>query len=358
MINGKYAVLVKAIKDLGSIASASRYLNLSPSALSHQLRKIEAELQVSLFERRGNRLRITEAGEVLYEFASKLDEQNKRVIDKIEALRLKAKNDYVHGYSDFESTRLNNQANSVSDFIHYDSIWPEGSSVLEVGCGVGAQTKILASQNPNCTFTSIDVSQISLARARKDPELSALPNVTFLQLDAFDVAKLKTTFDHVFVCFVLEHLKEPAKLLAVLKSSLRSGGTITVVEGDHGSTYFYPDSTFARKAVDAQIRHQRGNGGNANIGRELYRILVTGGYEQVKVSPRNIYVDDNNPALKTNFILHTFTAMIEGMAESIVDAGIEDEVTMKKGIQDLKRTNTKNGTFSYTFFKGVGVAGE
>jgi ubiquinone/menaquinone biosynthesis C-methylase UbiE len=42
------------------------------------------------------------------------------------------------------------------------------------------------------------------------------------------------SFEHVFECFVLEHLDQ------ALKRVLKPDGTITVIEGDHGSTYFYP----------------------------------------------------------------------------------------------------------------------
>ena len=49
-------------------------------------------------------------------------------------------------------------------------------------------------------------------------------------------------FDHVFVCFVLEHLARPVEALSILERLLRPGGTITLIEGDHGSTYFHPDS--------------------------------------------------------------------------------------------------------------------
>lgn len=50
------------------------------------------------------------------------------------------------------------------------------------------------------------------------------------------------SFDHVFVCFLLEHLPRPVEALTRLRSTLKPGGTITVIEGDHGSTYFHPDS--------------------------------------------------------------------------------------------------------------------
>ena len=61
-------------------------------------------------------------------------------------------NKYVHGYSDNESNRLHDQANSLADLLHYDSVWEEGSIILEAGCGIGAQTKIIATKKQVSSF--------------------------------------------------------------------------------------------------------------------------------------------------------------------------------------------------------------
>ena len=355
MVESKHAILVQSIKDCGGISKAAKYLNMSQSALSHQLKKAEVEMGVKLFDRKKNRLLITEAGEAVYDYALTLDDENKRLAAKLKFLRGKLGREYVHGYSNFESDRLINQANSISEFIHYDSTWPEGDSVLEVGCGVGAQTKILAAKNPSCSFTSIDISGKSIAKAKADPELAKMVNVDFVHLDVFDLKVLGQQFDHIFICFVLEHLADPVNLLQFVGQFLKSGGTVTVIEGDHGSAYFHPESVYADKAIAAQVSYQNKKGGNANIGREVFALLSSGNFSNVSVSPRCIYVDDNNGPLKESFIIDTFTAMIEGMKNRIVAAGVESEMVMSKGINDLKLTNQKNGTFSYTFFKGIGT---
>ena len=54
--------------------------------------------------------------------------------------------EYVHGYSALEAERLNDQADSLAQLIHHDSIWNKGALILEAGCGVGAQTKSVALQ--------------------------------------------------------------------------------------------------------------------------------------------------------------------------------------------------------------------
>lgn len=261
---------------------------------------------------------------------------------------------YVHGYSETEANRLNDQADSLAELLHQDSIWAPGSHILEAGCGVGAQIKTVAPQNPECTFTSIDISEKSIEEAKQLAASQGIKNVQFQQADIFNLDFQEASFDHIFVCFVLEHLPNPVQALQLLNRLLKPGGTIMVIEGDHGSTYFHPDSSLAKKAIDCQVQLQALNGGDANIGRKLYPILEAAGLQDIYVSPRQVYVDDSNPKWVEGFTKNTFTAMIKGIAEDAVAEQLISQQEMDQGIQDLYRTAAGGGTFCYTFFKGIG----
>jgi ubiquinone/menaquinone biosynthesis C-methylase UbiE len=262
---------------------------------------------------------------------------------------------YVHGYNPRENLRLQDQAATLDELLHCDTAYPEGSSVLEAGCGVGAQTITLASKSPKAFITSIDVSEASVVAARKAVQEAAIGNVTLRQADIFHLPFPPESFDHVFLCFVLEHLTRPVEALRALKNVLKPGGTITVIEGDHGSTYFYPDSDYARRAVRCLVEVQARAGGNALIGRALYPLLREAGFGEVQVSPRMVYVDSSKPDLVEGFTKKTFTAMIEGIRESSVALGIMNELDFDKGVADLYRTAEADGVFCYTFFKAGAV---
>lgn len=263
------------------------------------------------------------------------------------------KTSYVHGYDLRENIRLQDQASTLVELLHSDSIFPAGSRILEAGCGVGAQTVTLARNNPDAAITSIDISADSVRRAHATAAAAGITNVTFAQGDIFHLDFAPESFDHIFVCFVLEHLPAPVEALAILKRHLKPGGSLTVIEGDHGSTYFHPDSEDARKAIACQVELQRRAGGNANIGRSLYPLLTAAGFEQVRVSPRMVYVDAGKPQLVDGFTKKTFTAMIEGVREAALAAGITDPPTFDRGIRDLYRTTEPDGVFCYTFFKAM-----
>ena len=262
---------------------------------------------------------------------------------------------YVHGYSARENQRLQDQASTLTDLLHADSLFSPGSRVLEAGCGVGSQTLTLAQQNPSASFTSIDISELSLEQARRRVQAAGLTNVQFQQADIFRPPFEPESFDHVFVCFVLEHLRDPVAAIISLQKVLKPGGTMTLIEGDHGSAYFYPDSEAAHKAIQCQIKLQAALGGNALIGRELYPLLQKSGLTDIWVSPRMVYVDAGKPGLVDGFIRKTFTAMIEGVREQALEAKLIDPATFDHGIRDLYLTADLPGTFCYTFFKAIGV---
>jgi hypothetical protein len=76
---------------------------------------------------------------------------------------------------------LADQARALVELLYRDTWHPLGSTVLEAGRCVGAQTVTLTRRSPGARFTSMDISADSVAAAE--------------------------SFDHVFVCFVLECLE-------------------------------------------------------------------------------------------------------------------------------------------------------
>lgn len=265
------------------------------------------------------------------------------------------RHDYVHGYHPREEARLMDQANTLTDLLHSDTIYPPDCAVLEAGCGVGAQTVILTKNSPQARITSVDISDESLAAAKRRVDKAGFTNVTFQRADIFNLPFAANCFDHVFVCFVLEHLPNPGAALLKLKDVLKPGGSMTVIEGDHGSAYFHPDSAEARRTIECLVEIQAAMGGNSLIGRQLYPLLAEAGFRDVRVSPRMVYVDSSRPKWAEGFTKNTFTAMVEGVREQALSRGLMDEQSWEKGIRDLYRTAAADGTFIYTFFKGLAV---
>ena len=92
---------------------------------------------------------------------------------------------YVHGYNPRESTRLTDQAQSLVELLHTDTGYAAGATVLEAGCGTGAQTVTLARNSPQASIVSVDIAVASLEEAKAKKEAAGITNVQFQQADIF-----------------------------------------------------------------------------------------------------------------------------------------------------------------------------
>lgn len=73
-LNFKHLRYFHAVAHDGNLTNAARRLNVSQSALSTQIRLLEESVGHDLFERRGRRLELTEAGRVALNFADSMFE--------------------------------------------------------------------------------------------------------------------------------------------------------------------------------------------------------------------------------------------------------------------------------------------
>ncbi|MFC5265176.1 methyltransferase domain-containing protein [Kribbella qitaiheensis] len=264
--------------------------------------------------------------------------------------------DYVHGYTADETRRLTDQARTLADLLHGGTRYPAGSRVLEVGCGVGAQTVQLVTGSPGIDLVSVDISEesLALAKARVAAEAPGA-RVEWHHGDLLELSFEDHSFDHLFVCFVLEHLPEPQQALAVLRRLVRPGGSITVIEGDHGSAFFHPRSDDAQALIDCLTDLQADAGGDALIGRQLQPLLAGAGYDDVRAWPCTVYADETLPHLVDGFTRKTFIAMVESVRERALAAGMRSPAQWQQGIRALERSAEPGGTFHYTFFKAIGL---
>jgi len=261
--------------------------------------------------------------------------------------------DYVHGYTPAETRRLTDQAQTLADLLHGGTTYPPGSRVLEAGCGVGAQTVQLVTRSPGIDLVSVDISEESLAQAKANvAAIAPEARVDFRHTDLRDLPD--EAFDHVFLCFVLEHLADPHSALVALRRLLKPGGTITVIEGDHESAFFHPRSTAAQAVIDCLVDLQAEAGGDSLIGRCLQPLLKDAGYDDVRAHPCTVYADETLPHLVDGFTRKTFIAMVESVRERAVAAGMRTTAEWAQGIRDLEKSAESGGTFHYTFFKAVG----
>lgn len=95
----------------------------------------------------------------------------------------------------------------------------QGKNALEIGCAIGAFSKILKERGFNVVAT--DISEFIIGRARKLQK-----DIKFKVLDIEQNVPINEKYDYIFAFEVLEHLKHPEKALQNMKKLLRQEGMI------------------------------------------------------------------------------------------------------------------------------------
>jgi SAM-dependent methyltransferase len=261
---------------------------------------------------------------------------------------------YVHGYSERETQRLYEQALILEEILHTGTNYPAEAKVLEAGCGVGAQTRLLVKHSPRTSFTCIDISAKSLASAKQLKEEGGFENVTFQQANIHALDFSDEAFDHIFICFVLEHLDDPIAALNGLKRVLKPDGTITCIEGDHGSCFWHPETSESIDAWNGLITAQRAQGHQPNIGRTLTPLLEEAGFDVQSCEPAWLYADRLKPELREGMVNHIIVPMVQSAEKQILNEKLVATEIYAKGIADLSRVDQiDEGTFFYTWFKAM-----
>jgi ubiquinone/menaquinone biosynthesis C-methylase UbiE len=263
---------------------------------------------------------------------------------------------YVHGYTTRETQRLLEQSLILEELLHTGTSFLKGERVLEAGCGVGAQTRILARRSPDAIFECIDISKESIQQARGVARQEGIENVTFKQADLYSLSYKPDSFDHIFVCFVLEHLTDPAFALKIFRQILKPGGTVTLIEGDHGSGFWTPETIASRMAWKGLIDSQIGLGHDPKIGRRVYPLLKDAGFTIRDVSPRWVYADQSDPVLLNGVINQIIAPMVYSAEAQVLDSAYMKRNEWERGLNDIREVaRHSEGTFFYTWFKGVGM---
>jgi SAM-dependent methyltransferase len=111
--------------------------------------------------------------------------------------------------------------------------FPRAARVLEIGCGTGSATRVLAARAGEAEVIGIDPSPVFIAKARA---LSAgLKNVAFQEADGRALPFPDGAFDTVVFHTTLCHIPRPERALQEAFRVLRSSGVLAVFDGDYST---------------------------------------------------------------------------------------------------------------------------
>jgi ubiquinone/menaquinone biosynthesis C-methylase UbiE len=260
---------------------------------------------------------------------------------------------YLHGFSETEQNRLRTQAEFAEHTIFQNVNFSGCKKILEVGCGVGAQTEILLRRFPRLHVTGIDLNDKQLAAAQKTLSASPITKGRFdLHLMGADNLSFEAgSFDGAYLCWILEHVPNPAQVLSEVRRVLRPGSEIVVTEVMNSSFFLDPYSPNVWKYWMAFNDFQYDRAGDPFIGAKLGNLLTQVGYHQVRTEVKTWHFDNRQPDKRKQAILFWTDLLLSASDKLVEEKYVEQEVVQKAKDELHKVANDPNAVFLYSFMQ-------
>ncbi|MFN2556119.1 MAG: methyltransferase domain-containing protein [Nitriliruptorales bacterium] len=162
-----------------------------------------------------------------------------------------------------------------------------GDVVLDLGCGPGLWTQLMAEQvAPNGKIIGADLSP-GLIRYAVDVACTSVPDLTaFVMADFYRIPFADDTFDAVFFGNCLAYVSDAVTLLEEHKRVTRAGGRVIAKDFDGAVIIFNPldvqlSLTVMRAAARALTEQPRDPPFDNFVGRKLHGFFVRAGFREV-----------------------------------------------------------------------------
>lgn len=259
---------------------------------------------------------------------------------------------YLHGFTPEEQDRLYRQARYLTHEVHDRLPFVNCRKLLEIGCGVAAQTEILLRHFPELHITGVDSSpqNLGVARERLDALAWAKGQWELREVDAQRLPFEKGSFDAAFLCWILEHVPDPARVLSEARRVLRSGSPIVCTEVQNASFFVdpYSPNTLAYWMAFNDYQLEELNG-DPFVGAKLGNLLQAVGYREVRTEVKTFHLDNRRPGDRAEFLAFWAELLLSG-APGLVEAGKIDTAIvdgMKRELDEVGRN--PDAVFFYSF---------
>lgn len=260
---------------------------------------------------------------------------------------------YLHGFTQEEQDRLRSQARFGEHTVYQNVNLTDVHKLLEIGCGVGAQSEILLRRFPDISLTGVDRStkQLETAKKRLDGISYAVDRYNLVEMDATDLKFKANSFDGAFLCWILEHVPDPIRVLSEVRRVLRPGSVVYVTEVLNSSFFLDPYSPNVWKYWTVFNEYQLEQKGDPFVGAKLGNFLMQLGYKDIKTEVKTWFFDNRYPQLRKDHIDYWEKLLLSASDKLVDDGRIEQSVVEEMKVEMARVSLDPNAVFFYSFIQ-------
>lgn len=262
-----------------------------------------------------------------------------------------AKEKYIHGFDSIEQKRLIHQAEFLEPYVYAGVDLEFTERLLEVGCGVGAQTKILIRRFPKIKIDGLDLSEAQLTAAKKYLKNEiADQQVRLFQGDAQKFEIKAPKYDAAFLCWFLEHVPDPLKALKRVRKHLKSGAKIYCSEVFNQTLFVEPYSPAYLKYWFQFNDLQWSLGGHPFVGGMMGHYLKEAGFVDIQIEVRPFHFDSRHPQRRQVFMEYFYQILLSAKDSLIKEKRVTKEMIRQ---MDAEVENFKKAPDSVFFYSWI-----
>lgn len=189
---------------------------------------------------------------------------------------------YLHGCKPEEQRRLSLLNDLLNLACLAELALRGGEAVLDVGSGLGQFTRAMArAVGPGGFVVGVERDRHQLAEARRlARRADESPWIEWRRGDATDLPLARKEwggFDLAHARFVLEHLREPERVVRQMVRAVRPGGRVVLADDDHAVLRLWPEPAGFAPLWEVYTRAYHHLGCDPCVGRRLVALLRDAG---------------------------------------------------------------------------------
>ena len=248
-----------------------------------------------------------------------------------------AESTYIHGTSPDEQRRLSLMNDVLLNPASLRELSLRGDErIIDFGSGLGQFTRAMARDVPRGRVVGIERDEQQLGRARElaradgEGDLVEFRRGDVIDLDLRDWG----TFDVAHARFVLEHVRDPLRVVKNMVRALRPGGRVVLADDDHDVMRLWPEPPGFSDLWRAYMRTYDRIGNDPLAGRRLVSLIHEAGAKPV----RNTWIFFGGCAGMPIFevIAKNMIGVVETARETIIRENLADAATFDTAVKNYQ----------------------